>query len=190
MPTPAKCAQYALTPEEVVVLFGSPVCASYGRPRGTTRDIQPVVDHDHHTRAVRGATCGACNLGLGHFADDPDRLKAAARYLQQGSPENELRKGRVTESPGDRRGYRGSPAGITDQWPSGADTAHDRQPLPGAHGPRRHPAGGAKRRPGHAAAPHAPVPADTSTPPFPSGWPPQSEPLDARARPVDDLAKP
>jgi Recombination endonuclease VII len=39
---------------------------------------------------VRGVTCGACNLRIGHFGDDPDRLQAAARYLQQGSPENEL----------------------------------------------------------------------------------------------------
>ena len=80
---------YGLTPEEIVALFGSSACASCGRPWGTTRDTQPVVDHDHQTGAVRGVTCGACNLGLGHFGDDPDRLQAAARYLQQGSPEDE-----------------------------------------------------------------------------------------------------
>ena len=84
----AKGYAYGLTPEEVVVLYSSPVCASCGRPWGTSRDTQPVIDHDHRTGAVRGVTCGACNLGLGHFGDDPDRLQAAARYLQQGSPED------------------------------------------------------------------------------------------------------
>ena len=85
----AKGYAYGLTPEEVVALYSSPACASCGRPWGTTRDTQPVIDHDHQTGAVRGVTCGACNLGLGHFGDDPDRLQAAARYLQQGSPEDD-----------------------------------------------------------------------------------------------------
>ena len=77
-----KAYAYGLTPEEIIVLFGSPACGSCGRPWGTSRDTQPVVDHDHRTGAVRGTTCGACNIGLGHFGDDPDRLQAAARYLQ------------------------------------------------------------------------------------------------------------
>jgi hypothetical protein len=41
-----------------------------------------VIDHDQHTGAMRGVTRGACNIGFGHFGDDPDRLQAAARYLQ------------------------------------------------------------------------------------------------------------
>ena len=75
-----KVGLYGVTPEELVVLFGSPVCASCGRPWSTSRDTHPVVDHDHDTGAVWGVTCGACNLGLGHFGDDSDRLEAAARY--------------------------------------------------------------------------------------------------------------
>lgn len=45
-----------------------------------------VVDHDHtfiHSRSTRELLCAGCNLGLGHFKDDPERLLEAARYLQK-----------------------------------------------------------------------------------------------------------
>ncbi len=41
------------------------------------------VDHDHETGAVRKMLCNSCNRTLGMAKDNPETLRAAARYLEE-----------------------------------------------------------------------------------------------------------
>jgi hypothetical protein len=41
------------------------------------------VDHNHRTDVVRGILCNSCNIGLGAFYDDVEKLQLAIKYLQQ-----------------------------------------------------------------------------------------------------------
>lgn len=68
--------KYGLTLEAYLDLQKSGACAICREPRTVLS-----VDHCHASGAVRGGLCPACNTGLGFFNDDPDRLIAAARYL-------------------------------------------------------------------------------------------------------------
>ena len=42
-----------------------------------------MVDHCHVGGEVRGLLCSNCNVGLGMFADNPEALEAAARYIRR-----------------------------------------------------------------------------------------------------------
>ncbi|MFF4220886.1 endonuclease VII domain-containing protein [Streptomyces nondiastaticus] len=60
--------------------YSCAICAVTFDP--DVRDLAPCVDHCHATGQVRGLLCHACNLGIGHFKDDVERLRSAIKYLQ------------------------------------------------------------------------------------------------------------
>lgn len=58
------------------------VCAICGTDDPGRNSPYFHVDHCHATNVVRGLLCNGCNLGLGHFKDDKDRLSSAIAYLK------------------------------------------------------------------------------------------------------------
>lgn len=73
---------YGLTRDEYEALLERQghVCAICQKPDTTAKGILGV-DHDHTTGRVRGLLCHPCNVGLGHFQDDPALLTRAAVYV-------------------------------------------------------------------------------------------------------------
>lgn len=47
------------------------------------RQVRLVVDHSHVTGYVRSLLCNNCNMGIGYFAEDSERLKNAILYLEK-----------------------------------------------------------------------------------------------------------
>lgn len=56
------------------------------------RENFPNVDHNHETGQVRGLLCRMCNLGLGHFKDDPSKITKAIKYLEESFKEIHIAK--------------------------------------------------------------------------------------------------
>ena len=78
--------RHGLTQEqyEIQLAIQNGVCAICRNPHGRAlcgRSKDLAVDHDHLTGRLRGLLCDDCNLGLGLFRDDPQRLMNAALYL-------------------------------------------------------------------------------------------------------------
>lgn len=74
--------EFGITPEEYTARLKEQrgVCALC---KGVNPDgKQLAVDHDHHTDVIRKLLCHGCNVGLGHFKDNPELLVAASDYVK------------------------------------------------------------------------------------------------------------
>lgn len=89
-----RLANYGMTWEQYQSLLDAQGggCAICGQACSSGRLL--AVDHDHTCcpdvakscgGCVRGLLCGACNQGIGKFEDAPERLRAAADYLERRS---------------------------------------------------------------------------------------------------------
>ena len=79
----ARDREFGLIPGEYDSLLRrqGDVCAICHQPESLpNRSL--CVDHDHNTGTVRGLLCMCCNRLVGQAGDDPERLVAAAAYLQ------------------------------------------------------------------------------------------------------------
>ena len=75
--------KYGLTQEQweqTLKAQGSKCAVCPATEPGWDRDW--VVDHCHTTNKVRGLVCVNCNLLIGHSQDNPETLRAAAKYLE------------------------------------------------------------------------------------------------------------
>jgi hypothetical protein len=88
----ARLRSYGLTPAGYRAMLEAQAggCAICGRQCASGRML--AVDHDHACcpdpgkscgRCLRGLLCGSCNQGIGKFQDEPERLRAAAAYLER-----------------------------------------------------------------------------------------------------------
>ncbi len=67
--------RYNITPEQRKDMgYACAICGEYGRDVDHVKGSDPPI--------VRGVLCSACNTGIGKFYHDPERLRAAAAYLE------------------------------------------------------------------------------------------------------------
>lgn len=72
--------KYGLTKADVAAMAHKQghCCAICG-----SMPIKLHIDHCHATGRVRALLCSSCNMGLGHLVDSPERLRAAALFVEK-----------------------------------------------------------------------------------------------------------
>jgi hypothetical protein len=83
-------SRYGITREQFLALDAEQDgrCAICKTPFPATGTTRRRLDHDHAIGGkVRGLLCARCNLGIGHFGDDSEVLRAAAAYLERRRPD-------------------------------------------------------------------------------------------------------
>ncbi len=78
--------QYGLTLEDFEELLRTQNgrCAICNSESPGKRSKNWHVDHDHATGVVRGILCSHCNIALGNFGDDIERMRKAIEYIERG----------------------------------------------------------------------------------------------------------
>ncbi len=74
--------QFSVADYEALLAQQGGKCAICSTVRGSDQGHRLYLDHDHKTGRVRGLLCKRCNSALGYMADDSDRLRRAAQYLE------------------------------------------------------------------------------------------------------------
>jgi ribosomal protein L37E len=74
--------KFGITKEVVqdLMLQQKGVCAICGQTEPSGKRL--AVDHCHVNGTVRGLLCQNCNLGLGYFQDNTERMEKAIMYLK------------------------------------------------------------------------------------------------------------
>jgi hypothetical protein len=58
-------------------------CAICGQEENDAIKKRLSIDHSHNDKQIRGLLCSKCNLGIGNFDDDVNRLRSAIAYLDR-----------------------------------------------------------------------------------------------------------
>lgn len=77
--------KYGIKPDEFSALVGSQdgKCAICEDVLDVDGYRKIHVDHCHSTDVVRSVLCSGCNVGLGHFRENPNILRKAADYAER-----------------------------------------------------------------------------------------------------------
>lgn len=76
--------RYKITPEEYDRMYNAQAgCCKVCGLHSTCFDKPLYVDHCHTTEKVRGLLCHKCNVAIGLFDDDLEKIKSAIRYLEE-----------------------------------------------------------------------------------------------------------
>lgn len=83
-------AEFGLSLAELVTMAAEQdgkcaICLTPPRKRHSRSDKTQdfCIDHDHETGKPRGLLCDSCNRAIGLLGDSPERLRAAAAYLER-----------------------------------------------------------------------------------------------------------
>jgi hypothetical protein len=74
--------QYGIEPEDYDAMLSKQNGACAICAVELVKGSKTHIDHCHTTGKVRGLLCTKCNMGIGHFNDDPAVLRAAAGYVE------------------------------------------------------------------------------------------------------------